>query len=187
MPMEAGKRDVITHYAFDTQTIAAAVPATAPVLTFFQQTRSAGLHLTNMKVAGMFPHPEKFIVRSVRLVVPLCSAVAGTATLAADAAAVFFQGYMTLNAGSKDYIDAWPLELFNAGFSQQTNERADATASVSYHGSGQPDSVLTLAHPIVLNSNEPFRLTLAWNAWPDPTVALGIKVVLGGQLIRSVQ
>lgn len=191
MPRAANLRDVTNGVLYDTQTVATSGTLK---LTFFQQGRGNGIYLTNLRTPGQMPHPEAFIVRSIRIGVLfsgtyLTGAVAATHTLVSEWIEIIHLASVYFEVGSKPYLDYWPMHMFNLGQSHAATNFGPntATAAALYMGSGTPGAVINLAHPIRLNPNEPFRGEIQWQLNPTPANAQSIQWILGGTWIRAVQ
>lgn len=192
----AGVRDVTTAVLYDTQQ----QPNTTGVskLTYFQQARGVGLHLTNLKVPGQLPGPEAFLVRTMRIAVTPSGAY-GTATTGpiafsaqpslVDVLKCLHTASVYFEVGSKPYVDYWPMWMFSAGQTiAATNFGPNtATAAPNYLGNGTPGTVVNFKTPIPISTTEPFRGELIWAAAPSLSVPLSLQFILGGSWSRGVQ
>lgn len=191
MPRAENLRDVTNGVIFDTQHVA--TTATTK-LTFFQQDRSQGIQLTNMRVRGAMPTPEAFIVRSMRIG-PIITGNYQTGLVPfaqpsmSDALEVLHLGSVYFEVGSKPFVDYWPLQFFNLGQTYAATNYGPNTsvAAPNFLGAGSPGAVINLNHPIRLNPQEPFRGEITWTLAPTPTAQISIMWVLGGTWIRAVQ
>lgn len=94
-------------------------------LTFFQRTvGSSGITLasTNMRAAGAFPQPVKYLVTGIQLFYIPSGDASVTATAAAaqaninEVTSIFDAGYLEFIVGSKTYLRDAPLGKFTAQF-----------------------------------------------------------------------
>jgi hypothetical protein len=169
-----GAKDEITHYIFDTVTMLIAGTAKA---VFFGHSLNDGAHITNLKVPNRFPSPESFEAKTLQISVP-------PGTSLADLKEIYTTGYVTLFVGKTTYIDGWCLDLIPLAY----GIGAVGTAAVNdFLGSPAGLSARVLNKSIPIDTDEPFRLEVAYGTAPTPVADVELKFIIGGTLIRQVQ
>ncbi len=196
----AGQYEVIGSSLYDYSAYAAAGQTE---LSFFQTPQGQGgktLADTNMEAAGSLPAPKKFLVTGLEInfwpgVTPGTFGAQAAAGLVNDVWAVAKSGYLEFYVGSKNYVQEGPIGAFpamnglvvQAALSDATTAGATMQSMVQYANMGGKPYML--ASPMVLESNQNFRVSLKWpTAVALPSTTIGrIGVRLRGYLYRLSQ
>ncbi len=191
MPRLPGNVDVITQPLYDRETVLAAGTAS---LSFFTravgQNNAAGVAKTLldtfMPLAGQLPSPWTFEIKGVAVKLP-------NDVIDLNAKEILDTGFLVLTIGSKDWLTL-PLDLVPggaglSGFSGAATTVAATTIDRFATTNGVPDprAIYMLTRPINILENENFRVDVTWAPAVTPTVNVPMKVILHGELTRSVQ
>lgn len=192
-PMIAGGKDIITQPLYDTQQVLAAGTGS---LTFFQVPRGGGTTLfgaggknltdTNMELAGQLPSPWTFEIFSVALALQ-------TDVTLAYAALILNDGNIQLNIGSKQFLQLPIMHVPGgagiAGYSSAATTVAATTINdqVANNGVASPGAVYKLSRSITLMENENFNVALSFPSTITPSANTFVRLLLGGELSRSIQ
>lgn len=180
-------------------------------MTFFQVPVGGGataktLSNTNMKSAGQMPSPQSFLIKEISIQwypgqttsAPVQGPVAAATVIGAlnDMAKVFRTGYLSLDIGSKNYLQHGPLDQFpprshlNAAVAI-TDATTAASALCSRIEVPFIDGEVYEITPIMLEPNQNFSVTLNWpegvQSLPSSDALAIIEVTLWGLLFRPVQ
>ncbi len=168
------------------------VSGTTTQLSFFNAT-AAGI-AGNMDLAGALSFPKSFIIRAIRMVPQLLTAVSATTTLTiwVDLQNIGYTSFHTLRVLDKEYLRI-PSFMLPSGAGIGTPAAAATftaplSITVGNWGTADPRSIFTLLDPLWLETQVSFTYTIDWAA--AVTLVAGnsnIFVVFDGQVIRPVQ
>jgi hypothetical protein len=175
--------------------------ATTLNMNYFTTLRN-NLGLSNMELAGTLASPKAFLVRAIRVDIlqpPMSSARAAAGSVqpgAMDNIAQFLNsGILTLTIGAKQYAQfpLWMLPCGSGvwGVMASDGDVADPGEIQDYATNGYPQSwnVRTLSKPIFIGPQINFNVLINFPAVITTAggVAVNIKVLLDGDLLRPVQ
>lgn len=195
-----GQYEVIWQPTYDIQAYGT---AGATQFTFFQRSvgsSSTTLADTNMRAAGQFPNPQKFLVTGIQVMFDAGNTVsAGDVTTATAAEnwndvndVLFGSGYLELVIGSKPYLQDAPLAKFPQQFrltgvvdsSDSSTAGADQKGLTDYAvGCGKYYAIT----PLMIPTNQNFSVTLNFPSAIAIASAARIGVILDGFLYRLSQ
>lgn len=178
-------------------------------MTFFQNpvgSNNKTLSDTNMKSAGQMPSPQSFLIKEISIQwypgqttsAPVQGPVAAATVSGSlnDMAKIFRSGYLSIDIGSKNYLQHGPLDQFPPRAHLNANVAvSDATTAAAALCSRIEvpfiDGEVYDITPIMLEPNQNFSVTLNWpegvQSLPSGDALARIQVTLWGLLFRPVQ
>jgi len=168
---------------YDTVDLAAAI--LPPTSTFFQHTIGAnGIGVTNLLVAGQMPHPERFLITSINLMI-LPTVVAGVpaAITQADMEVIRTSTAIKLTVNGGNEILTAPTAVIPAGNGLVTSLAAAPSVANGWQ-------LVKNAFPFVypLESKVTFSATMERSGALGTLVAVAsVKLILNGIRFRSSQ
>lgn len=180
-----GGSDIIDWKLYDTLNIPVA-PSTQVQFKYFQQAvgpQGITIEQTNMDIPSQLPNGMRFACQEVQ-VQPI---IASTLTKAdvIDLVKATHAGILTFNIGTRAYLQVPILSCmggglygFAAGF--------DAATTFAY-ASARALQLGKMEYSPVIPSTFNFNVTLDYPTAPAPTVAVKLRVLLKGKLIRPRQ
>jgi hypothetical protein len=169
-------------------------------LNFFQQTIAAtSFDVTNLLSPGQLAYPTQFLVRAIRMWLrqrpeSIDAVAAGNIQTGAlnNVHLLVNTGLLIIRHGDKEY-GRYPLRDITAGNGIAGNIGVSnilvGGAVVDYGQNGIPhvDNILTLAQPLLIETNMNFSYQMQWPAALTLTRNTSICLLLEGDLIRQVQ
>lgn len=180
-----GGSDIIDWKLYDTLSIPTAA-STQVKFQYFQQSvgpNGITLEQTNMDIPAQLPNGVRFACQEVQI-----QPIIGVGLVTADLVDLYkctHKGIMSFNIGTRTYFQAPILSAIGGGF-YGFAAAFDATTKVVY-ASARSLMNAKLEYCPVIPSTFNFNVTLEYPAAPNPTVAVVLRVLLRGKLIRPRQ
>ena len=190
-------REVIHGAIWDSLLYTSAATVT---LNFFQQSLAALTpDVTNLLTPGQLPYPKQFLVRGIRMWLrqrpeSINAVAAGNIQTGAlnNVHLLVNTGLLIITHGSKEY-GRYPLRDITAGNgiagSIGVSNILVGGAVADYGQNGYPHckNVMTLAQPLLIETNMNFLYQMVWPAAVTLTRNTTISLLLEGDEIRPVQ
>jgi len=181
-----GGSDIIDWKLYDTLTIPTS--GTQVDFKYFQQSvgpNGITLEQTNMDIPAQLPNGVRFACQEIQ-VQPIIG-VAMTKVSLIDLWKATHQGILNFNIGTRNYFQVPILSCMGGGFYGFAATAVGATNLETVYASARALMLGKLEYSPVIPSTFNFNVTLNYPNAPAPTVAVQLRVLLKGKLIRPRQ